>query len=127
MKHTNLLNSHTYYKRITSDQFNDDTKRLYNSNGSVINRDNITDDEIQSIKKLLPNCKYELISHHIIDKSVLVITNDGIYINLVKSIDEWYYIYIKTDVINKYFRNKTWRFKCDQLDGLLECISSLLR
>lgn len=56
----------------------------------------------------------------------------GLYINLYisKIKDDWYYItfYLKTSLYPKTFPSKTVEsyYKCDQFDGLKECLDSLI-
>lgn len=81
----------------------------------------LDDSEVQSIKSILDEKlkKYSFKFYGVEGSQFVNITAKKnvsyIQIEIVKSQDEWYYIYISESLDSIYF-------KCDQFEGLLKCL-----
>jgi len=51
-----------------------------------------------------------------------------IYFNIYKTDDDWYYLYYNRDeIINGKKEDMEYYYRCDQFDGLLQCLEDLKR
>ena len=101
------------YWEIPESEFYDDNSRLQFK--TIV----FSDDELISLKELSNKYHWKTFRDDRGGKRYFIF-RDNTQLKLHKSNDEWYYIYYTTD------HSKELYYKCDQFDGLIECVERLI-
>src|SRR5574343_264021 len=84
-------------------------------------RDPFTKDELQEINKILKINNIENNLDQMQTELFILIKESNIEVTIVKAKDEWYYT-----LINKINDEYYTSYKCDQLEGLTDCLKNCL-
>lgn len=107
MRYIKEYNQHSYWSKITSHQFYND---------AIDNAIGFDSDEVRDLRKIVPGFTLKMDSSYCYNSTIYIRQNDLTVYVINKTVDEWFYL-----LDREFYRY----YKCDQMDGLMECLKEL--